>query len=73
MPAGTAPPVRHPRTLVRRRHRGQGSRTTFPLMVRDSAHLGAMGIGADVLYASEVAAIRAQAGGLSAAGSGSDG
>jgi len=36
-------------------------------------HLGAMGIGADVLYASEVAAIRAQAGGLSAAGSGSDG
>ncbi len=36
-------------------------------------HLGAMGIGADVLYASEVAAIRAQAGALSAAGSGSDG
>lgn len=73
MPAGTVPPVRHPRTLVRRRHRGQGSRTTLPLMVRDSAHLGAMGIGADVLYASEVAAIRAQASGLSAAGSGSDG
>lgn len=36
-------------------------------------HLGAMGIGADVLYASEVAAIRAQAGALSAAWSGSDG
>jgi len=36
-------------------------------------HLGSMGIGADVLYASEVAAIRAQAGALSAAGSGSDG
>jgi len=36
-------------------------------------HLGSMGIGADVLYASEVAAIRVQAGALSAAGSGSDG
>lgn len=36
-------------------------------------HLGSMGIGADVLYASEVAAIRAQAGALSAARSGFDG
>ena len=36
-------------------------------------HLGSMGIGADALYASEVAAIRAQAGALSAGGSGSDG
>ena len=32
-------------------------------------HLGSMGIGADVLYASEVAAIRAQAGALPPAGS----